>query len=373
MPHTIASVQFLRFVAALAVCVHHAHTAAVVHGLMPPTAGLAARMTDVGAAGVHIFFVISGFIMVYTAYGKPSPDGPGTFIVKRGLRIFPIYWIVCVLYLAAASGGFIAFEFGLSGLVASLLLLPGSSSLIVGPGWTLTYELYFYLCFAAVMVAGRSRAIVILSLFFMTSIVLGTVLNPSNAALKLITSHLLVEFIAGGAIGILYLSSHTISRRLTTISIVVAIAGFATSVSAIGSIPSALAWGGPSALLIIGLVMAEKSGRLPVLIRRTAWLGNSSYLLYLIHTLVFDLMLTLLREGGASPNHGWIWIVLIVGMSVLIAIVMHARIEVPLNAVLARLVLKGRMPGEPVSQTALARPARESAGSPYPVAAGPVR
>ncbi|MCZ8100879.1 MAG: acyltransferase [Burkholderiales bacterium] len=340
MPQSLSSIQFLRFVAALAVCVHHAHTAVTVHGLMRPASDIVTRMTDVGAAGVHIFFVISGFIMVYTAFGRPSPDRPTTFFLKRALRIFPIYWVVCVLYLVAGSAGFIAFDFGLGGLLASLLLLPGSSSLIVGPGWTLTYELYFYLCFGAVIVFGRSRSLVILSLFFAISIILGSVLNPAHAGLKVMTSHLLVEFIVGGAIGILYLSSHTITKPLAQALILAAIGGFAASVSAIDAIPSALAWGGPSALLIIGLVMAEKSGSLPAWIGKAAWLGNSSYLLYLIHTLVFDVALKFLRTGGASAEYGWSMIGLVVAMSVLIAIVMHDHIESPLNAFLARIILK---------------------------------
>jgi exopolysaccharide production protein ExoZ len=365
LPQTLSSIQVLRFVAALAVCIHHAHTAAAVHGLMLPAPDIVTRMTDVGAAGVHIFFVISGFIMVYTVYGKPSPDGRATFIAKRGLRIFPIYWVVCVLYLGAASLGFLTFSFGPDGLIASLLLLPGSSSLIVGPGWTLTYELYFYLCFGAVMVARRTTALVILSLFFGISIVLGKLLDPSNAALKVVTSHLLVEFVVGGAIGMLYLSSHTVPRRLALASILVAVAGFAASVSAIEGIPTALIWGGPSALLIVGLVMLEKSGGMPSWFRQLAWLGNSSYLLYLIHTLVFDVTLKLLRNGGASAELGWIWIALVVAMSVLIAIVMHQRIEAPLNAVLARVVLKRAEAGSAkATLTGPKRPEKDPTGSP---------
>ena len=244
-----------------------------------------------------------------------------------------------MLYLAAGSLGFLHFTFGLDGLVASLFLLPGSSSLIVGPGWTLSYELYFYLCFGIVMVAGRSRALVILSLFFAVSIVLGTLLKPTNAALKVATSHLLVEFVVGGAIGLLYLSAHSISRRLANALIAMAGLGFVASVSTNGQLPSALVWGGPSALLVAGLAMREKSGALPSWIVRTAWLGNASYLLYLIHTLVFDLLLKLPNQWRLDPQLSWEWVALLVGAAVLLAIVMHELIERPLNAFLGRVVL----------------------------------
>lgn len=336
MTQTLSSIQFLRFAAAFAVCVHHAHTATIVHGLMAPSSDLVRRLTDVGAAGVHIFFVISGFIMVFTVFGPSRRETAGRFLAKRALRIFPIYWLVCACYLLAAQLGFIHFAFGLDGLVKSLLLLPGSSSLIVGPGWTLSYEVYFYLCFAAVVAVGRVSALWLLAIVFVLSIAVGAVVQPQNPFLKLATSHLLLEFIVGGAIGALFLSRHTVSRSLANAATFAGLAGFAASVILPEEIPSIAVWGIPSALLVFGLAMREKCGPLPASLQRVSWLGDSSYLLYLIHTLVFDVTLKFLVYANASSALAWGWVGLNVALAVVLAIVLHARIERPLNTALAR-------------------------------------
>jgi exopolysaccharide production protein ExoZ len=212
--------------------------------------------------------------------------------------------------------------------------------LIVGPGWTLSFELYFYLCFAAVMVAGRTRALVLLSAFFFVAILLGAQFRPSNAFLKVATSHLLLEFLAGAAIGLLYLSRHTVSAGLAKLAVAVAGLGFLASVSADDMYPTVLVWGAPSALLVFGLAMWEKSGAMPAAVDRGAPLGDSSYLLYLIHTLLFDVALKLLLSLGAAPEFGWLWISLVVGLAILVASIMHERVEKPLNAWLARLFLR---------------------------------
>lgn len=64
--------------------------------------------TLIGVSGVDIFFVISGFIMVYVTDGKR--DGllrAIEFLYRRAVRIYPIYWVytslVLVLYIVAPS------------------------------------------------------------------------------------------------------------------------------------------------------------------------------------------------------------------------------------------------------------------------------
>jgi len=88
------SVQILRGVAALAVVIHHACQMVADNGSRPAFLNSLGHLPEVGAAGVDIFFVISGFIMVYVprrAFGQP---GAATeFWRRRILRIVPLYWI----------------------------------------------------------------------------------------------------------------------------------------------------------------------------------------------------------------------------------------------------------------------------------------
>ena len=53
--------------------------------------------------GVDLFFVISGFVMVYITWGAPRGQGSiiGRFVYARATRVYPAYWLYTVLALAA--------------------------------------------------------------------------------------------------------------------------------------------------------------------------------------------------------------------------------------------------------------------------------
>src|ERR1039458_8235926 len=173
MRENIDSIQFLRFVAALLVVVVHT-TLAMNEYLSGSISDLFRYVAEFGGAGVHIFFVISGFIMVYTSF-KLKTDSFSTkkFLIKRAIRIYPIYFIYSFFYLLFyhyfASGKNLTVDqfFG------SIFLLPGYSYYIIGPGWTLAYEVYFYACFSIAMVLGLTRGLLALTLFFLATIVFG--------------------------------------------------------------------------------------------------------------------------------------------------------------------------------------------------------
>ena len=169
---SIVSIQFLRFVAATLVVFVHASE--VLHGRISGSISKEfLKNAFFGASGVHIFFVISGFIMVYTSfYGKDVKNfSPSEFLSRRFVRIYPIYFVYCALYLAfygiMAGGPFPSW----GELVGSLALFPGYSSRIIGPGWTLGFEVYFYFCFSIAMMLGMRRGMLALTIFFLLSII----------------------------------------------------------------------------------------------------------------------------------------------------------------------------------------------------------
>ena len=76
------AIQYLRALAALFVVFHHSRNPEP--WLFNPIPQL-----DVGQSGVDIFFVISGFIM----YSAARAEAPWEFIVRRAVRIVPMYWL----------------------------------------------------------------------------------------------------------------------------------------------------------------------------------------------------------------------------------------------------------------------------------------
>lgn len=89
------NIQVLRGFAALIVVVFHIVGASNSYKMPAEIFGLTGAL---GRSGVDIFFVISGFIMVYTQYNKKTK--PLSFIKDRIIRVVPIYWVFSFLFLA---------------------------------------------------------------------------------------------------------------------------------------------------------------------------------------------------------------------------------------------------------------------------------
>lgn len=286
LPGTIISIQVLRFVAAFMVVLFHAHVALV--GKLPNhIAGQVDHAFEVGASGVHIFFVISGFVMVYTSI-RSRLNSIG-FLKRRLIRIYPIYWVVFVAYVVAHQLLGSPYQHSAGEIGLASLLFPGFSALVIGPGWTLSFEMYFYLCFALALVAGVRNGLLALSIFYVLSVLIGRTLQVSPG--QVLTDSLLLEFVAGAWLGVAYSRGFAVSQRTGAAFVMVAVVLFGSGFWLdYHSVPSIVSWGIPSLLLVTGALAFEpklRSSRG----RFFGRLGDSSYLLYLSHVLIIDLFL----------------------------------------------------------------------------------
>jgi exopolysaccharide production protein ExoZ len=286
--HTrIESIQFLRFVAATIVVLYHSTVELGPHMAGDNQSALL-RYTRIGAVGVHLFFVISGVIMVFTTYkGGRQMLSPGAFLLRRLIRIFPIYWLYCALYLVISSG---PIDFGAN--LSALLLIPPFSAMIIGPGWTLSYELYFYFAFAIALSLRKLKLVLTsVALCFFASIGLRVLFfHPNNLSpLDVATNPLLIEFILGTWIGAMLVANRRLPCLLADAMTAVGICGLALwLIFDLGSLPSLITWGIPSALIVGGMAFREQRiGSFGL--RRLSALGDSSYSLYLIHMLLLTL------------------------------------------------------------------------------------
>ena len=327
---TMHSIQLLRAVAALLVVLYHGQLAISTRFARPAFAS-ETYLFAFGAVGVHIFFVISGFIMVYTTR-VDQKFVARDFLRKRILRIYPMYWVCVALYLLVHF--LLGRPYLLSGseIVGALALFPDGASAIIGPAWTLSFEMFFYICFGFAMKFGATRGLVILGSAFTLSIAAGIFFPAEGALVRLVTNSLLLEFIAGAAIGWL-LATGRLPRRGGPGVLLLAIAMFAAGI-AVGydRLPSVAIWGIPSALLVAGAVIWENADGFKNAIRKFSHFGNSSYVLYLIHLLVITLAIALaayvpaikMMEPAAAA-------VAIAGISLLAAEGLHTRIERPMT------------------------------------------
>jgi exopolysaccharide production protein ExoZ len=146
---TLFTIQALRALAAASVVVHHILAVAV------QKAGYQFRFPSAGAAGVDLFFLINGFIMMYTHFNDFGEVGSSAaFISRRLIRVVPLYWIATtatIVLILVIPSAFSTQRLDWDNVAPSYLLLlsrepDGSLNTILPTGWTLGYEMYFSRC-----------------------------------------------------------------------------------------------------------------------------------------------------------------------------------------------------------------------------------
>lgn len=285
----------LRGVAATLVVLFHLQAAALAEG---HDAGLL-RWFRGGDAGVDVFFVLSGFVIFHAVQGRQD-RGAGWFLRQRFWRIVPPYWAVLALALLAAAalsamrGDWSEWP-AVDQLVVSALLLPLPGQ-VLAVAWTLTIEGVFYLVFAASYFRfGARGAVVALAVWALATQGLRFLPEPVPGWLGLVFYSGVVEFLFGGLIALAHAAGWRRGAGLAVVAGTLGLAGTVTGLSPFGW-DREWAAGLPSAALVYGLVAG--GWRLP------AWTlvwGEASYLLYLLHLLVFSIAGTLLRMAGVAP------------------------------------------------------------------------
>ncbi len=287
---TLYGIQYLRALAALAVVAFHA-------------AERSGYAFAIGAAGVDVFFVISGFIMWVIVERRPV--SPGRFLRERIRRIAPTYWLATGVMVAGALAGLfpnLALTAGHVG--ASLFFVPmrspssGEIWPVLVQGWTLNYEIFFYAVFAACLSLPQRARIAIVVTVFVLLVTLGFVVESDNALFVTYTRPIILEFVAGMAIGRLWLAGHASPRPFALALIATALAGFA--VIGILNLPFDEWTCGPlAAALVYGTALLEKQGGVPFL-KFPALLGAASYSIYLWHTFAISVA----AKAGAAIGLG---------------------------------------------------------------------
>jgi len=249
-----------------------------------------------GGSGVDIFFVLSGFIITYSSNTSLHQQSQpvAAFIKRRGIRIFPIYWIwtTFFLLLQVIFHPFYKthFVFDLPNLVKTYLLLPGHS-MVNGVSWSLTNELFFYLLFALAIVIGNKRYVAVMGVsYFLLLLYLGLFvkMDPSqNAYLQLMLFPMNIEFLLGVSI---CLMAERVSDKWTYALLVAGILLFTAGAFYTANNPQLLNYGMdrvvffgfPSFLIVLAIVKLETSRTVSVG-NVFLKLGDASYSIYLIH------------------------------------------------------------------------------------------
>lgn len=276
---------------------------AVVLGHLQPLAEQihpALAWVGLGRAGVDLFFVISGFIMVYTT--ERAPLSAGAFALRRMVRIVPLYWLVTagVFLIALIAPKLLgASRPDPAWLLKSLCFIPfdkgdGSTNPLIPVGWTLNYEMFFYTCLALALFMHRGAARYIVVAGFVAALgLVGFGLKFDGVLLNFYTRPILIEFALGILLGLLFGRLPRLSPTAAQYGKVVLgalVALLATSGVAHAEGQRVLV-AGASSLCIVGTALTlERNGRF-VRSRLVLLVGDASYAIYLTHIFVTQVLI----------------------------------------------------------------------------------
>lgn len=285
----LVQLQYLRAVAALMVVYFHA-----ILQIAKVNPSIDASSFLYGETGVDIFFVLSGFVMWLTTSGRQTT--PIDFARKRIRRIVPLYWLAtlfsAVVALVAPSI-LKSTVFDLPHLLASLLFLPWANPAdpatitpVVVPGWTLNYEMFFYLVFALLLPIREDYRLPALFATLAT-ILIACHLLPETTATTFYGEPIILEFLAGAVLGWLYGQKILLPQRWAFALLLVAFVFLFINEDLVGPENRYYAWGIPAIFIVYSAISIDFS-KLPV-VGWLNYLGDASYAIYITHafTLAF--------------------------------------------------------------------------------------
>ena len=353
------NVQILRAVAALLVV--HSHAAGV--------AGLDLAW-DGGAHGVDLFFVISGFIIAYVGSLDTSQ-----FMMRRLIRIVPIYWsstLALYALVLLVPSVFRSASADPELLIKSLLFVPDGSHVqtsdglphpTLAGGWTLNYEMYFYVMFGVALACSRRWATLITTALI-TAVVIVIHLTKLDAVPE---AHfygypIVFEF----AFGMLVFHLLRVAEAAAKVTrpglgqkwllIAVVIVGFmviAFSAMIFGEAPRWIVAGLPSFAIVLAAVVLERVHNVKITNRIAVMVGDASYVLYLIQAYVLYGVIRLVigkREFAELP--GQLLTIPLMALCVVASIAVYKLYEQPVLRVLKRAVIRERPRSASVSEAA---------------------
>ncbi|WP_417697155.1 acyltransferase family protein [Psychromonas sp.] len=285
----LLTLQFLRGVAAIVVVAYH------VHGLITKRASeigaehafwlVENQFVKIGAIGVDVFFILSGFIIFYTS--RHSSD-LWLYVKKRVVRIYPI-WFVAIFFMSVIAilpGTSAVFEW--KHVLYSSLLMPhytdGSLTPFLKVGWTLNYEILFYSLFGICFILTKNKRLELITSIIVCLWIFSDAIDSNLALFALLQNPILFEFVIGGWLARFYLAGFTITKIQMYILLLIALIWLSLFfystwlwhyTSLISRAPIAI-----SIFIIAVFYCPIRDCKVPNLF---IYLGDASYSIYLFH------------------------------------------------------------------------------------------
>lgn len=344
---SIEGLQYLRGIAALMVVFFHSRS---YFSEVP-------LWSHVGARGVDIFFVLSGFIMAYTTrhvgYGFPAIKASLEFLSKRFIRIVPLYWIALLWTSRAYWMNWLSISNSPADLFSNLspemvsifkdfAFIPhfsidedeqGEVFPVLIQGWTLNYEMFFYVLFGVALLFGKYR-LISASLVLCTLYALGKIFTFHELTTLFYTSPSLIQFVFGMIVYEIYLKTQHMSFTRSAL-LVACVFGFMLLFSG-SKVNDKLVMGVAAAMIVWVFIHAFRD------IHNAALkvLGDASYSIYLFHAAAFEGVRYIIKHLALSSTgffNGFLIVMSQVAAGVAVGIIIYYAIEKPILKALRKV------------------------------------
>ncbi len=299
--------------------------------------------------GVDLFFVISGFIMIYVTVNTQSGIRSSIkFLINRLIRVLPIYYLVLIFaFLTDGAMSLFHYPEKVSNLVSALTFSPyldhPAPLYIPSDGmfnirWTLNYEIYFYLAVSISLLYKNKvfplfiwfLAPIALCYLFLSQVTFSTQGYLFHSVfIKFLTNPIILEFGIGCLTAYTYLflkqKNFFTYTLLPILCFLAVVGGVTTGILSAYNLMSALAL----ALLLLFFTLNDQ--RLSKFIPK--WLittGNASYSLYLLHIPLRKCIGDRIENLYPGTTHSVIGFISILAFTVMVSILFHHYIEIKL-------------------------------------------
>lgn len=320
------------------------------------------------AAVVDVFFVISGFIILYSSerlFGQPH--GMRIYYLRRIARIVPLYWAgttilltyVLLHYGSIAGAGGAGWDY----VIASYFFWPkgrpdGWWTPLLGVGWTLNYEVFYYVLFGLCIPLSRRAAVWIIGALFVVLIAIRYFYPDLPSPFAFWFNPLIIEFVAGMVVALAYRNGMRLRtwQSYSLIAVSLAVLGWSWSEAHLFD-PSSWVrvplWGMPAFAIVAAFALAEKRVPQNLFWRTFGFLGDASYSIYVIHSLLLGVPLMVFGKWIAPQDAPWFYVFCIAFATTLPALLSYLYVEKPLTEALQRRIERGHRPqAAAVAQTA---------------------
>lgn len=315
----LEGLQALRGIAALLVVLYHANRIYIPALYGEGTYAWAGYA--MGYAGVEVFFVLSGYIIMRVhRVSIGQPNDARRYVYRRMTRILPPYWAALMLCIAvfwlARTPPPEAVGTGL--ILANFLMVVSLDVSLIDVVWTLQYEMIFYAVFLGMILHRWAGAALFAA--WMGLILYHAIGGSVPSVLSFLAAPYPLLFLLGMAAA---QTEKLMPERLALPGVLLGsglfvCVGLAEALFAVnfGLGPRTLLYGIATAVGIMGLVGLERAGRLrvPGILLK---LGDASYATYLIHMLALMVVVKIMRDvlplHMYLPPFALIWVLGIAG------------------------------------------------------------